>query len=196
MDVTYRLLASLGCLAHDIHRTTGLLSVLEYDPLRVHDHGGLSQAGARHRGGHHTAISRTWRASPMGVWGYRPFDSDYTLEWLANEVELPLVATIKRTLRNYLDGECIDDWGRHETEAAALLIACTGNHGASKYGGLDIGDFAMQEGVWGLAIEAVGRLIEEGWGRDWNEPQRKLGVLEELRSELRRLEQTFRDEGP
>ena len=58
----------------------------------------------------------------MGAWGYEPMDDDTALDWLANEVDAPLLAAIKRTLQGYLELTEADDVKTIEAIAAAALF--------------------------------------------------------------------------
>jgi len=58
----------------------------------------------------------------MGAWGYKPFENDYALEWLANDVEMPNVEAIRSALQRYLSEPKPDDVIKHEVEAAIATL--------------------------------------------------------------------------
>src|SRR5262245_45945260 len=123
----------------------------------------------------------------MGAWGCGPMENDLGLEWLANEVEAPLLATIKRAFHAYLHQEEKDDAKLAEAEAAAaLLVDLTGDHTKMKYTPFSSGFFsyqAQEEQLWSLASQVITKMLtEEEWLNDWNEPQAKRQALEQLRS--------------
>jgi hypothetical protein len=126
------------------------------------------------------------RALAMGAWGYEPMENDYALEWLANEVQGPLLATIKRTLQAYLDQTDKDDDKSIEAEAAAaLLVELTGDHAKRRSIDLNCGWLAKQQDLWSLAASVIRKLmVDKRWINDWNEPKRKMVVLEQLLSNL------------
>jgi hypothetical protein len=120
-------------------------------------------------------------------------EDDLALEWLANEVEAPLLAVMKRAFHAYLHQAGKDDVKLIEAEAAAaLLVDLTGDHSRMKYTPFSGGFLAYQakeEGLWSLASEVVTRLLaEEDWLRGWSEPQSKRQALEQLLSGLRHIE--------
>ena len=70
----------------------------------------------------------------MGAWDYGPMENDEALEWLANEVEAPLLAKMKQAFNAYLEQTAKDEVRMIEAEAAAaLLVDLTGDHGKLKY---------------------------------------------------------------
>ena len=122
----------------------------------------------------------------MGTWGYQPIENDAASEWLANEVEGPLLATIKQTLQGYLDQTEMDDVKTHEAEtAAALLVDVTCDHARMKYIDLNSGWLAKQEDLWSLAVKVVKNIMQDDrWISNHNELQRKIAVLEGLLVDL------------
>ncbi len=54
----------------------------------------------------------------MGAWDYGPMENDYAQSWLTNEVEAPLMSTIKRTLQAYLAQTEKDDI----TDRRAMMV--------------------------------------------------------------------------
>jgi len=58
----------------------------------------------------------------MGAWGYKPLENDYALEWLANDIEPPMMKAIRRTFHGFLRSKRSDDVRRHQVEAAATLL--------------------------------------------------------------------------
>lgn len=129
----------------------------------------------------------------MGVWGYEAMENDLALEWLANEVEAPLLAKMKQAFNAYLEQTEKGDLRMIEAEAAAaLLIDLTGDHAKLKYTPFSNGFFAHQakeDQLWSLAAMVITKLLtEEDWLNGWSEPRLKQQALQELRSELQRIE--------
>jgi hypothetical protein len=135
----------------------------------------------------------------MGAWGYEPMENDEALEWLANEVEAPLLGTIKRTLQAYLDQTENDDLKTLEAEtAAALLVDLTGDHTKMKYTHFSSGYLAYEAketDLWSLAAKVIAKIIErEGaWLSGWNEPEQKLQILQQLLADLQRIQARNKD---
>jgi hypothetical protein len=132
----------------------------------------------------------------MGAWGYEPMDDDLALEWLANDVEAPLLETIKRTLQAYIDKTEKDDVKTTEAIAAtALLVDLTGEYTRMKYtdfrGGY-LGYVAKETDLWSLAAKVIEMILEEesDWLSGWNEPQQKVQVLRRLLSDLQHIKAT------
>jgi len=126
-------------------------------------------------------------------------ENDEALEWLANEVEAPLLAAIKRTLQAYLDQTETDDVKTIEAEAAtALLVDLTGDHAKMKYTHFNSGYFgyeAKENDLWSLGAKVIAKVMEEeAWLSNWNEPQRKLQVLEQLLSDLQGIQEGSKDD--
>jgi hypothetical protein len=101
----------------------------------------------------------------MGSWGYEPMDDDLALEWLANQVEDPLLAAIKRTLQAYLDRTDEDDVKTIEAIAAtALLVDFTGDHTKMKYTHFNsgyLGYAAKEADLLSLAVRSSKRSWRE-----------------------------------
>jgi hypothetical protein len=109
---------------------------------------------------------RWWRwEDVMGAWGYGPMENDHALGWLADQVESRLVAAIKGTLQAYLADPQGDEVKLIEAEAAAALLAdLVSRYAEGKYSRIDVSYLARAERLWGLAIEAVNRIMEnERW---------------------------------
>ena len=129
----------------------------------------------------------------MGAWGYEPMENDEALEWLANEIEAPLLAAIKKTLQAYLDQTEKDDAKAIEAEAAAaLLVDLTGDHAKMKYTHFDsgyLGYEAKQADLWSLAANVIERIIEaeRDWLSGWDDPQQKEQKLKQLVSNLQQI---------
>jgi hypothetical protein len=117
-------------------------------------------------------------------------ENDTALDWLASEVEAPLLATIRRTLHAFLEQTQRDDVKMMEAEAAAaLLVDLTGGHAKMKYTQINSSYLAKQDGLWSLAATVITRIIEDtDWLGGWNEPQEKLQVLRQLLSDLHRIQ--------
>ncbi len=129
----------------------------------------------------------------MGAWGYEPMQNDEALEWLANEVEAPLLTAIKETLQAYLDQTEQDDVKTIEAEAAAaLLVDLTGDHAKMKYIHFNSGYLGYEvkkSELWSLATKVVAKIIEqEAWLSGWDEPEQKRQVLKLLLSDLQRIQ--------
>jgi hypothetical protein len=129
----------------------------------------------------------------MGAWGYEAMENDAALEWLANEVEAPLLEKMKQAFNAYLEQTEKDDVRMIEAEAAAaLLVDLTGDHAKLKYTPFSSGFLAYQakeDQLWSLAGKAITKLLtEEDWLSDWSEPQNKREALKELLSELQHIE--------
>jgi hypothetical protein len=129
----------------------------------------------------------------MGAWGYGPMENDHALEWLANEVEAPLLARMKQAFNAYLEQTEKDDVRRIEAEAAAaLLVDVTGDHAKLKYTPFSSGFLAYQakeDRLWSLAAGVITKILtEEGWLSGWSEPRLKRQTLKELLSELQHIE--------
>ncbi|HEY7154264.1 MAG TPA: DUF4259 domain-containing protein [Gemmataceae bacterium] len=138
----------------------------------------------------------------MGAWGYEPMDDDLAFEWLANEIEAPLLGTIKRTLQAYLDQTERDDVKTIEAQAAAaLLVDLTGGHAKMRYIDLDCGwlakddDWLTGEGdLWALATTVINKIMQdEHFINAYNEPHEKKSVLERLLADLRHSQERSRN---
>lgn len=129
----------------------------------------------------------------MGAWGYGPMENDEALEWLANEVEAPLLAKMKQAFNAYLQQTEKDEMRMIEAEAAAaLLVDLTGDHAKLKYTPFSSGFLAYQareDQLWSLAAGVITKILtEEGWLSGWSEPRLKQQALKELLSELQHIE--------
>jgi hypothetical protein len=139
------------------------------------------------------ATRRFSGGSAMGAWGYEPMDDDLALDWLANEVESPLLTAIKRTLQTYLDKTEKDDVKTIEAiAAAALLVDLTGDHTNMKYTHFNsgyLGYEAKEADLWSLAAKVIEKIMEEekDWLSDWNDPQKKVQVLKQLVFDLQQI---------
>ncbi len=130
----------------------------------------------------------------MGAWGYAPMENDEALEWLANEVEAPLLTSIKRALQDFLDQTEKDDLKTINAEAAAaLFVDLTGDHAMLKYTPFSSGYFgyqAKEDGLWSLAAKVLAKVSEdEVWLSVWNEPDQKRQSLKQLLSDLHRIQE-------
>jgi hypothetical protein len=127
----------------------------------------------------------------MGAWGHKAMENDLALEWLANEVEAPLLATIKKTLQSYLGHTEKDVLKTIEAEAAAaLLVDLTGDHAKMKYNHINCGYLAKGEKLWSLAAVVINKIMkDEDWICGWNDPQLKRQVLMQLLADLQRIQE-------
>jgi hypothetical protein len=125
----------------------------------------------------------------MRAWGHEAMENDLALEWLANEVEAPLLATIKKTLRSYLDQTEKDDLKTIEAEAAAaLLVDLTGDHAKMKYNHINCGYLAKNDNLWSLAVDAITKIMKDDeFIGGWNNPQLKRQLLTQLLSDLQSI---------
>jgi hypothetical protein len=125
----------------------------------------------------------------MGAWGHKAMENDLALEWLANEVEAPLLATIKKTLQSYLDHTEKDDLKTIEAEAAAaLLVDLTGDHAKMKYNHINCGYLAKNDNLWSLAVDAITKIMrDDEFISGWNDPQLKRQLLTQLLSDLQSI---------
>jgi len=136
----------------------------------------------------------------MGAWGYQPMENDYALEWLDNEVQAPLLESIKKTLHAYLDQSDKDEARIIEAIAAtALLVDLTGEQGKMKYTDFRSGylGYASKESdLWSLAARVIEKIMEEEekWLSEWNEPQQEMGVLKQLLSDLQHIKAASQNE--
>jgi hypothetical protein len=138
----------------------------------------------------------------MGAWGYEPMDDDLAFEWLANEIEAPLLGTIKRTLQAYLDQTERDDDKTIEAQAAAaLLVDLTGDNAKIGYIDLDCGwvavddDWLTREGdLWVLATKVINKIMEDDrFINAFTKPQEKKSVLTRLLTDLQDCQETNRN---
>ncbi len=133
----------------------------------------------------------------MGAWGEKPMENDEALEWLANQVESPLLACVERTFQRFL-ADPADEVSLIEAEAAAaLLVDLTGDQTRMKYtdfrGGF-LGYEARQRGLWTLAARAVEKILEDKeWLSGWNDPERKEAILKDLLADLKAAEAAYED---
>jgi hypothetical protein len=136
---------------------------------------------------------RFFGSSAMGAWGYEPLDDDLALEWLANQVETPLLAEISKTLQAYLDQTERDDVKTIEAiAAAALLVDLTGDHTKMKYTHFNsgyLGYEAKEADLCSLAARVIEKIIEEerNWLSGWDDPQQKVQALKRLVSDLQQI---------
>jgi hypothetical protein len=122
----------------------------------------------------------------MGDWNYGSMDNDCALDWVAEFVEKPILDAIERTLRDFSAASGSDDILKSEAEAAvALLVDLTATPSSMKNSKLDFKYNAAQRGLFKLAEEAVNKLRnDENWLAEWNAPEQKLQVLNELLVQL------------
>ncbi len=127
----------------------------------------------------------------MGAWNYEPMENDEALEWLANEVEVPLLTTIERTLQTFLRQTEKDEVKTIEAEAAvALLVDLTGDHAKMKYTRINSAYLAKERGLWALGTRTITKIMEDkDWLSGWNQPEQKLQVLRDLLSDLQHIEE-------
>jgi hypothetical protein len=129
----------------------------------------------------------------MGAWGYKPMDDDVALDWLADQVEAPLLAAIRGTLQAYLDQTGKDDVKTIEAiAAAALLVDLTGDHTQMKYTAFSsgyLGYEAKETDLWLFAARVIEQIMEEerDWLRGWDDPQQKVQGLKQLVSDLQQI---------
>ena len=119
----------------------------------------------------------------MGTWGYRPFENDMAMDWLADQVEQAMANAIDAALRAYLDNPK-DEVVAEAEAAAALLVDCAINAKCGKYASFNIAYRAKPHQLWDLAIRAVDKMIADAWYRDFTSPAEKFATLNELRAEL------------
>ncbi len=138
----------------------------------------------------------------MGASGYEPMDDDLAFDWLADEIEAPLLKSIKRTLQVYLDQTDRDDVKTIEAEAAAaLLVDLTSGHAKMRYMDLDCGwlvnevNWLAREGnLWALATTVINRIMQdEEWINNYNEPQEKKAALKRLLADLQHCQERNRN---
>lgn len=131
----------------------------------------------------------------MGAGGYEPMDDDCACDWLADEIEAPLLGAIKRTLQAYLDQTDRDDVKTIEAEAAAaLLVDLTGSHAKMRYMNLDCSWLAREGNLWALATTVVNKIMQdEEWINSYNEPQEKMAVLKRILADLRHCQEGNRN---
>lgn len=134
----------------------------------------------------------------MGAWGYEPMDDDLAFEWLANEVEAPLLGTIKRTLQVYLDQTERDDVKTIEAQAAAaLLVDLTGRYAKMGYIDLDCSWLAREENwlaregdLLALASTVINKIMQdERFINAYNKPHEKKSVLKRLLIDLQHCQE-------
>ena len=129
----------------------------------------------------------------MGAWGYEPMDDDTALDWLANEVEAPLLAAISKTLQAYMDQTEKDDVKTTEAiAAAALLVDLIGDHTKMKYTQFHngyLGHEAKEADLCLLAARVIEKIMEQerDWLSNWNDPEKKVQVLKLLVSDLQQI---------
>lgn len=120
-------------------------------------------------------------------------ENDCALEWLANEVEAPLLAKMKQAFNSYLEQTEKDAGRMMEAEAAAaLLVDLTGDHAKLKYAPFSSGFLAYQakeDRLWSLAAGVIMKILtEDGWLGGLSEPRLKQQALKELLYELQQIE--------
>jgi 3-hydroxy-3-methylglutaryl CoA synthase len=129
----------------------------------------------------------------MGAWSEEPLGSDEAQEWIANSITQPMLDAILIAIDRFLSDKT-DDVRKVEAEAAvALLIDLANREGRSKYVQFDPGCYmASQSGVWKKATEAIKLLMsQEKWLAQWNNPQKKMGVLMQLFTDLQEAMKDF-----
>jgi hypothetical protein len=119
-------------------------------------------------------------------------ESDEALEWLANQVEAPVLAAIQKAFERYLERTPGDDTSvTSEAEAAAaLLVDLAGDETRMKYTRFSssyLGHSAKEMGLWSQAIKVLEKMMEdkESLGL-WGDSSHKLQVLQRLASDLQR----------
>jgi hypothetical protein len=130
----------------------------------------------------------------MGAWGYKPMENDYAADWMACNVEQPIVETIRKTFQDFLGDGQSNDVRKHEAEAAvALLIDLGGYPRPGKYSAIDIREQAKTEGLWNLATMVVRKLCEDReWLSSWSHPEEKNEVLSQLLADITELPEADR----
>ncbi len=118
----------------------------------------------------------------MGAWGYGPMENDEALEWMANNVEAPLVTTIRNALQELLDAQESDDIKKLEAGAAiALFIGLLTYSEKGAFEFPNISYLASSEKLWDTGMKVIEKLLEdERWLSNWTEPDLKKKSLNEL----------------
>jgi hypothetical protein len=127
----------------------------------------------------------------MGSWGYEPFENDYAMEWLDNDVASVLLAQVTAKLAAFIQGGFEDDIEKHQAEAAValLILFCdSGNTPIESACPINLYQQAKEQGVFDLAITTIQLLLQDTvWISAWSEPNEKQQRLEKLLRELRAL---------
>ncbi|HEY7152990.1 MAG TPA: DUF4259 domain-containing protein [Gemmataceae bacterium] len=123
----------------------------------------------------------------MGAWGYGPMENDCALDWIAEFAEKPILTAIECALRDFSSAADPDDIQKSEAEAAAaLLLDLTTTPSLMRYSKVDFIFNAKKKDLFNLAIAAITRLIDDkDWLAEWNDPEKKFQMLNELLSELK-----------
>lgn len=140
-----------------------------------------------------------------GAWGFRPFENDSALDWLAGKIQKPMAKVIEGRLK-------MKPTGRHDYDkivaAAALLDHLTFRRppegvqmsppGAEKrwhpggyetVGILHLNYEAETSRLWSLAVNALEAILDDGaWIASWARPNEKIHEMNELINSLQSKE--------
>src|SRR5262249_17392665 len=100
----------------------------------------------------------------MGAWGYEPFDSDYAMEWIENDINIPLLTSIQRKMTTFIQDGFTDDVEKHQAVAAvALLVQMCQVPGITSESTCPINLYyqAKDEHTFRLAITTVNVLLDD-----------------------------------
>jgi len=120
----------------------------------------------------------------MGAWGYKPMENDEALEWMANEIEMPLFEAIRNKIQDFF-GNSEDDVKKSEVEAAVGLLLDFAAPLRMENGKVDLRHLASENQIWDQAIAAIEKLrADEKWLEQWNSGEKKKEVLHHLLAKL------------
>ena len=92
----------------------------------------------------------------MGVWGYRPYDSDDAQDWLGN-IEVLIVRWIKKAIQRGTPNEVI--------AAAGLLVELDGPP-------INLCYEATREGLYHKMVTYLAKLrADDAWVKTWDRPE-------------------------
>jgi hypothetical protein len=120
----------------------------------------------------------------MGAWGYKPTENDEALEWIANEVEMPLFEAITTKIQDFLlNSE--DDVKKSEVQAAIALLLGFVAPLRMENGQVDLSYLAAKNKIWEQAISAIEKLkADKQWLQQWNSADKKKEALDDLLAKL------------
>jgi hypothetical protein len=130
----------------------------------------------------------------MGAWGHGPFDNDYAMEWIDNDIGMPTLKSIREKLTNFIREGFKDDVEKLQAMAAvALLIQFS--HPPKTFPTsscpINLYFFAKEDDTFHLATATVNLLLSDDiWINDWTDPEKERQELNHLLVVLRQLQET------
>lgn len=124
----------------------------------------------------------------MAAWGYRHFDNDEAIDWLASFIEIPIALVIQGTFNDFLKLKKKKLKGKktgreryhNDVVAAAALLDSLTSYNTSDEVTISLRSEAEHNGLFSKAIEALREAINDPWIEHWeltNEKRKKIANL-------------------